>query len=106
MNDKKLDKAAIALKYSQDKNKAPEIVAAGKGPQADAIIAMAQSRGIPVHDRAMTAANGLTAIDMQTEIPPQFYQLVAEILWFVHQLDDTWPERKKTKLKEAPRYVK
>lgn len=96
MEEKNPNKAAIALKYNQDKNKAPEILAAGKGAHAESIIEMAQKSGIPLQHSG-PSTQGLTAIDMKTEIPQQFYQLVAEILWFVHKLDETWLERKKNK---------
>lgn len=79
-------KTAIAVGYDVDKNKAPLILAAGKGPIADEILKLAQENKIPLYEDPELASL-LVKIELDTEIPPELYTLVAEVLFFVYQLD-------------------
>lgn len=90
-NKPKKIKTAVALKYDPDDN-APTIVATGKGVFAEKIIKDAEEKGIPVKEEA-SVAEGLSKIEVGTEIPPEFYQIVAEILVFVNQVNEEWIDR-------------
>ena len=83
---KKPIKLAAALKYIQDENQAPVIIAAGKGLTAENIIKKATAEGIHVHEDYDLAAI-LASMEIGTEIPPELYQAVAHILAFVWKLD-------------------
>lgn len=85
-------KAAVALKYEVEENQAPVILAAGKGALAEKIIEIARAHDIPVKENAQ-AAERLVELDLGSEIPPELYEVVAEILWFVHRLDEKWQEK-------------
>lgn len=79
-------KEAVALKYSPEKNVAPEIVALGKGVIADKILEEAEKNNVPVYENP-ELAHTLTALSIGDEIPPELYEIVAQILIFVSDLD-------------------
>lgn len=77
---------AVALKYSPGKQQAPRVIGKGSGRVAEAILEKAKEHGIPVQEDA-SLVEVLSKIDLDQEIPPELYQLVAEILSFVYQTD-------------------
>lgn len=79
-------KKAVALKYSPSANKAPVVVAKGKGHVADAILDKAKEAGVPVQEDS-SLVEVLSKLDIEQEIPGELYQLVAEILSFVYRSD-------------------
>lgn len=86
MVKKKEDRTAVALSYDIEKDAAPVVLAAGKGPLAEEILRIAEDNKIPLfEDRKL--ANLLSKIEIETEVPPELYVLVAEILAFVFKLD-------------------
>ena len=67
-----------ALKYDQNKNNAPCVVAAGSGYIAQKILQVAIENGVAIyHDDS--AATLLAKLDMGQEIPPELYQIVVNI---------------------------
>ncbi|WP_211745963.1 EscU/YscU/HrcU family type III secretion system export apparatus switch protein [Paenibacillus sp. Marseille-Q4541] len=86
-------KKAVALKYAPGESEAPIIVAKGSGTLADSILEKAMEHGVPIQeDSALVEV--LSKLDLDTQIPPELYQLVAEVLTFVYQTEQ--------KAKEAP----
>ena len=82
--DGKLLKAA-AIRY--DKNEvAPHVVARGKGYIADKILQKAKDENVPVH-RDPALAEELTKMDLGEMIPPELYEVVAQVLIFISDLD-------------------
>jgi flagellar biosynthesis protein len=79
-------KKAVALKYAPDRNKAPVVVAKGRGEVAQSILKRAKESGVPVQEDA-SLVEVLSKLDINQEIPPALYQLVAEILSFVYRSD-------------------
>ncbi|KAF0133480.1 MAG: flagellar biosynthesis protein [Candidatus Saganbacteria bacterium] len=79
-------KAAVAMQYDVDKDKAPIILATGKGPIAEEIIRLAEDNKIPLYEDP-ELAELLSKLELDTEVPPELYVLVAEVLFFVYQLD-------------------
>lgn len=89
MDDSPRDPAklkAVAVKYDVDANKAPKIVAAGRGKIAESIVKLAEDNNVPLYEDP-TLADLLSKLEVETEIPPELYTLVAEVLSFVYQLD-------------------
>jgi flagellar biosynthesis protein len=77
---------AAALRYHQDDPGAPVIIASGRGSTAERICDTARQAGVPVcEDQAL--AGILTSLEIGTEIPPQLFQAVAQIIAFVWRLD-------------------
>ncbi|MFC5532428.1 EscU/YscU/HrcU family type III secretion system export apparatus switch protein [Cohnella yongneupensis] len=81
-----LPKKAVALKYMPDKRAAPVIVAKGQGVIADEILRRAQENGVPIQEDS-SLVEVLSKLDLEQEIPPELYRLVAEILSFVYRSD-------------------
>ena len=85
MKKEKPPKAA-ALRYDRAKDGAPRVVAKGRGHVAENIIAVAREHGVPLHEDPNLAAT-LNALDLETEIPPELYRAVAEVLVFIYRLN-------------------
>jgi flagellar biosynthesis protein len=78
--------AAAALKYDVQKDRAPKVVATGKGLVAQEIVRIAEANNVPLYeDQAL--ANLLVKLDLDAEIPPTLYPLIAEVLGLVFQLE-------------------
>jgi flagellar biosynthesis protein len=77
---------AVALKYDAKKDRAPKVVAKGRGEIAEKIIAIAKANDVPLYeDRNL--AQILEALELETAIPPELYRAVAEVLAFVYRLN-------------------
>ncbi|MGI6776555.1 MAG: EscU/YscU/HrcU family type III secretion system export apparatus switch protein [Acetivibrionales bacterium] len=87
-------KEVAALQYSPDENSAPSIVALGKGEIAEKILESASKHNIPVYQDA-GLAHALNKLKVGDEIPPELYEVVAEILVFVSSLDKEYGEKYK-----------
>ncbi len=79
-------KAAVAIRYDIDRDKAPLVIASGRGPVADEILRIAEDNKIPLYEDP-EMAKLLSKLELDTEIPPELYTLVAEVLFFVYKLD-------------------
>lgn len=78
-------KQAIALEYDPS-DEAPRVIASGKGVLAERIIERAKESSVPVH-RDDKLADTLSRLDIGDMIPPELYEVVAEILVFVDSMD-------------------
>jgi len=76
---------AAALKYDAQVNSAPIVKAKGKGTVAEKIIQIAQEHNIPIKED-LDLVELLVQLDLEQEIPPELYKIVAEILAFVYSL--------------------
>ena len=79
-------KTAVALGYDPDKDNAPTVIASGKGALAERIIEKAQESDIPVHEDDKLAGT-LANLEIGEAIPPELYEVVAEVLVFVDAMD-------------------
>lgn len=77
---------AVALKYDQKKDKAPRVIAKGRGEIAKKIIEVAQAHQVPLYEDK-NLIQILEALDLETEIPPELYRAVAEVLAFIYRLN-------------------
>jgi len=78
-------KTAIALEYDPE-DAAPKIIATGKGIVAEKIIDAAKEADVPIHEDSKLAAT-LSKLEIGEMIPPELYEVVAEILVFVDAMD-------------------
>ena len=77
-------KKAVALRYDEKRDKAPVVVAKGKGELAQKIIELAGKNDVPiVEDRELTEA--LLRVEVFEEIPPVLYEAIARVLVFISQ---------------------
>jgi flagellar biosynthesis protein len=93
--DKKTEKKikeVAALRYSDDKNTSPEIIALGKGEVAEKILEKAIESNVPVYEDTQLA-HTLQSLKIGDEIPPELYEVVAKILVFISDLDSNYGER-------------
>lgn len=84
--EKKKNLTAVALEYTPDEDAAPKVIATGKGILAEKIISKAGENKIPVH-KDSKLADTLSRLEIGQEIPPELYEVVAEILVFVDAMD-------------------
>ena len=85
MAEKEKLKQAIALEYDPGED-APKVVASGVGAVAERIIEAAKEADVPVHQDAKLAAT-LSKLEIGEMIPPELYEVVAEILVFVDGME-------------------
>lgn len=83
--NKKKIKQAIALEYNPSED-APKVIASGQGILAERIIEKAKESNIPLH-RDDSLAETLSRLEIGEMIPPELYEVVAEILVFVDAMD-------------------
>lgn len=76
---------AVALEYTPDQ-RAPKIIASGKGFVAERIISEARGHGIPLH-KDPDLASALNLLKIGDEIPQELYSVVAQILIHVGNID-------------------
>lgn len=78
-------KQAIALEYDPT-DEAPRVIASGRGALAERIIEKAKESDVPIH-RDDKLADTLSRLEIGDMIPPELYEVVAEILLFVDHMD-------------------
>lgn len=83
--EEKKSKTAVALTYDPE-DSAPRVVASGKGWLAEKIISKAVENDVPLHQDDKLA-NTLANLEIGDMIPPELYEVVAEILVFVDSMD-------------------
>lgn len=97
MNNKKSikDKKAVAIKYNSQMI-APQVVAKGQGYVAEKILESAKDANVTIYeDKALVEE--LEKIDLGLNIPPHLYEVVAQVLIFVSNLDKKEQYRKSGK---------
>ncbi|HEX2925684.1 MAG TPA: EscU/YscU/HrcU family type III secretion system export apparatus switch protein [Ruminiclostridium sp.] len=82
-------KHAAALEYSPETDAAPKVVAAGKGQIAERIIQKARENNVPLYQDS-NLAKTLSSLCIGDEIPPEIYEVVAEILIFIGCVDESY----------------
>ncbi|MDE5746294.1 MAG: EscU/YscU/HrcU family type III secretion system export apparatus switch protein [Acetatifactor sp.] len=85
MAEKNKPKQAIALEYNPEED-APKVIASGRGKLAERIIEKAKESDVPIH-RDDKLADTLSRLEIGDMIPPELYEVVAEILVFVDSMD-------------------
>lgn len=83
--DNKKVQQAIALEYNPAED-APRVIASGRGVLAEKIIQKAKESDVPIH-RDDKLADTLSRLEIGEMIPPELYEVVAEVLIFVDAMD-------------------
>ena len=76
--DDVMNKKAVALRYDENRDIAPVIVASGLGYMAERIVEVANENGVPVYEDN-SLATVLTQLDLGTAIPEELYQAIVDI---------------------------
>ena len=85
METSEKEKTAVAVAYEPGE-RAPKIIATGKGYMAERIIEKAKEEKIPFY-RDNKLAKTLSKLEIGEMIPPELYEVIAEILVFVDDMD-------------------
>ena len=83
---------AVALRYNEDKEAAPRILAKGKGDVAQKILDIAKEQNIPVREDP-DLVEALAKLDVGSLIPSELYPAVAEVLAFVYRQNQRYGQR-------------
>jgi flagellar biosynthetic protein FlhB len=76
---------AVAVEYEEKTMNAPKITAKGQNTMAARIVALARSNEVPVLQN-IGLARSLYEVEIDTEVPEDLYEAVAEVLNWVYQL--------------------
>lgn len=93
--------SAVALAYHAG-DAAPKVVAKGKGLIAEQIIRKAEEAGVVVHE-SRELVSILMGVDLDKEIPPLLYRVVAELLAWLYYLESA--QKDGTPLPEPPEVI-
>ncbi|MBB6177613.1 flagellar biosynthesis protein [Anoxybacillus tengchongensis] len=77
--------SAAVIRYEQG-DKAPTVVAHGRGYVAEKIIDLAKQNGVPIEQDAALVQH-LLDLDLGDTIPPQLYAVIAEILILIEKME-------------------
>lgn len=86
-------KKAVAIRYDIEVDKSPRVTAKGKGNVAEKIIEIAKENGIPIREEA-DLVEILSRLELNAEIPPETYVVVAEILAWVYRINEQAGKKK------------
>jgi flagellar biosynthesis protein len=82
---------AAALKYRPKIDSAPRVIAKGQGKVAEKIIEIAKAHHLHIQSDP-DLIEVLSQVDINEEIPPDLYIVVAELLAFVYSLNRNKPD--------------
>lgn len=77
---------AVALRYDQATMGAPRVVAKGIDKAAQRIREIAKENDIPIVENPPLARGLHAAVEIDQEIPPEFYKAVAEVISYIMKL--------------------
>lgn len=90
--DKTKRERAVALRHQHKQDAAPRITASGLGANAEKIVALALAHGVAVREDG-NLAEILTAFEVDSLVPIEALNTVAEILSYLYQLDGRLEEK-------------
>jgi flagellar biosynthetic protein FlhB len=79
---------AVALRYEASEMAAPKVVAKGQDLIALRIREIATEHGVPIVENPPLARALHAAVEIDREIPPEYYRAVAEVIGYVMRLRD------------------
>ncbi len=82
---------AVAVRYRRKKDRAPKVIAKGKGKQAERMRALAVEHGVPIVQNIPLARFLVRKVRVGQEVPAEVYQAVAGVLAFVFRVTGRVP---------------
>lgn len=82
-------KRAVALRYRTGEDPAPRIAAAGSGPVAERILALAKEHGLPLREDP-DLVEALAVLELGAMIPPELYEVIAEVLAWAYRANSSF----------------
>jgi len=86
MEEKTKKRQAIALKYDLENDSVPIITASGLGVVADKIVEKGIENDVTIYEDERLVKE-LLQFKVGTEIPPELYEIVAQVLIFIESID-------------------
>lgn len=83
---------AVAVRYDEDKDRAPVVIAKGADHLAFKIIEKAEENGVVIVENVPLARGLYKEVDLGREIPVEFYNAVAEVIVFVYNMKGKKPK--------------
>jgi flagellar biosynthesis protein len=80
--------SAAVIRYEEG-DRAPTVVAHGRGYVAEKIIELAKQNHIPIEED-VSLVQQLLDIDLGENIPPQLYAVIAEILVLIEKIEKNY----------------
>ena len=84
-------KSAVALTYHSENDAVPKVTAKGEGLIAERIIELAKENQVAIREDP-DLVEILSQVDINKEIPPSVYKVVAELLAFVYKLNSKYQD--------------
>lgn len=82
-------KRAVAIKYDDERNAAPVVVATGMGHMAERIVEAAVENNVPIFEDS-SLSSILSRLELGAPIPEEIYQAVVEIyVYFLNYVPKT-----------------
>lgn len=78
---------AVAIRYKEDKHRAPVVVAKGMNQIAVNIKKIARENGVHIVQNPPLARSLYAEVDLEAPIPESLFQAVAEVLAYVYKMD-------------------
>ena len=82
---------AVALRYDPDRDNAPVVLAKGLDELALRIVKVGEEHQVAVVENVPLARALYAGVELNLEIPPEFYGAVAEVLVYVMQMEKRLP---------------
>jgi len=86
-------KKAVALRYEQEKDAVPRVVASGKGSMAERIISVARENNVEVHEDP-DLIELLSKLDVDEYIPEKLLFAVADVMAYVQRINNRLDDAK------------
>lgn len=80
-------KKAVTLEYDEKKDISPRITAKGQAKVAEKIIEVANQNQVPIYEQE-NLVEDLIDLELGVNIPPKLYELVAQVIAFVEEIDE------------------
>ncbi|MEE9255912.1 MAG: EscU/YscU/HrcU family type III secretion system export apparatus switch protein, partial [bacterium] len=90
---KVIEREAVALSYRSELRAAPLLTAKGRGEVAERILELARIHNVPIREDA-DLVRLLAQLEIESEIPPNLYRVIAEIIAFVYFVNEKWKKEK------------
>lgn len=97
------DHIAVAIKYDDDKDGAPKVVAKGMRKHAEKIKELAKHYGVPIL-RNVPLAQALHKLEVDEDIPEDLFEAVAEVLAFVYKIKEEQEARQNEQKENAAQH--
>lgn len=81
--------SAAVIKYDKEQGKVPTVVAQGTGYVAQKIIEAAKENNIHLQEDSTLLGN-LLQIDLGESVPPQLYEVIAEVFLLLEKIDENY----------------